>query len=155
MKLVRQNQRCRHYQLRPVDAQLFTAVLGHFPCLQRGHLRASLTGDGPAIEEAEALLAAATEERTRKHRSELDEWLQAADRFKTVGQHLELRVELRRIEWLLQILNDVRLGMWVKLGSPKDLEVAARDAAPEQMLPLVLMDAAGMFQMVLLGDAIS
>ena len=87
--------------------------------------------------------------------SELDEWLQAADRFKTVGQHLELRVELRRIEWLLQILNDVRLGMWVKLGSPKDLEVAARDAAPEQMLPLVLMDAAGMFQMVLLGDAIT
>ena len=152
MKLIRQNERYRCYRLRAVDAQLFIAVLNHFPCLKQGYQRASMTGEGPAIDEAEALLMAATAERTRKHQRELRRWLRAPGRFKAVEGKLELRIELRRIEWLLQILNDVRVGLWVRLGSPQNMDAAARSASQETFLQYVLMDAAGMFQTALLGD---
>lgn len=152
MKLVRQTEGDRIYRLRGVEARLFVAVLSQFPCVKPAHQRASMTGEGAAFEEAEALLAAATAERAQQRLAELHQWLRANDRFKSVAKSLELQVERGRIEWLLQILNDVRVGLWVRLGSPQDLEAATHSASAEATTQFMLLDAAGMFQMALLSE---
>ena len=57
-----------------------------------------------------------------------------------------------QMEWLLQVLNDMRVGCWVKLGRP-ELEPAPprklrrRESPP----PCPPSNSSGFFQMVLLG----
>jgi hypothetical protein len=51
------------------------------------------------------------------------------------------------VEWLLQILNDIRVGSWLMLGSPEEeLEVLSEKNAPH----LLAMHMSGHFQMELL-----
>jgi hypothetical protein len=55
------------------------------------------------------------------------------------------------IEWLLQVLNDVRLGSWIALGSP-DLEREDQLAVTIQTLPhLQRMELAGRLEMFFLN----
>lgn len=55
------------------------------------------------------------------------------------------------VEWLLQVLNDIRVGSWVALGSPENpLAKISQKTAPH----LWAMEMAGYFEMHLL-DAIS
>ena len=57
------------------------------------------------------------------------------------------------IEWLLQVLNDVRIGSWLALGSP-DQQLELREGMTKQtMSHLVTMEMAGYFESCFL-DAI-
>jgi hypothetical protein len=51
-------------------------------------------------------------------------------------------------EWFMQVLNDIRVGSWILLGSPdgKPLELT-----PEKAPHFVAMERAGYFQMQLLA----
>jgi predicted house-cleaning NTP pyrophosphatase (Maf/HAM1 superfamily) len=66
----------------------------------------------------------------------------------------ETRVAFKRlspaeIEWLLQVLNDVRVGGWLALGEPEELEPPEIN---ETNAPYLLaMEAAGYFQAQLLA----
>jgi hypothetical protein len=53
------------------------------------------------------------------------------------------------IDWLLQVLNDIRVGLWLKLGSP-DQEVEFLGTKPEEVRDHSLMQLAGHFQSFLL-----
>ena len=77
-------------------------------------------------------------------------WLKLPERFQQAGNHFEWRVENDHREWLLQIINDVRVGSWVELGSPDDLDAAEQQVGEESARHLALMELAGMFQSVLL-----
>jgi hypothetical protein len=62
-----------------------------------------------------------------------------------------LALSHEEIEWLLQVLNDIRVGSWVTLGSPENpLEKLSSKTAPH----LWAMEMAGYFEMHLL-DAIT
>ena len=68
------------------------------------------------------------------------------------GCHLTLSGP--EIEWLLQVLNDVRVGSWIALGSP-DPEQGKKIVFNEKILPRFrMMELAGAFEMVFL-DALS
>ena len=58
------------------------------------------------------------------------------------------------IEWLLQVLNDVRVGSWIALGSP-DPEQDKKIVYHKDMLPhFQMMELAGAFETVFL-DALT
>ena len=48
-------------------------------------------------------------------------------------------------EWLLEILNDIRVGSWLALGAPEDLE--SLRVGEEPSIDLLFMELAGFFQM--------
>ena len=51
------------------------------------------------------------------------------------------------LEWLLQVLNDIRVGSWIILGSPEQwFEAATPQTAPH----LWAMELAGAFEMAFL-----
>ncbi len=58
-----------------------------------------------------------------------------------------LKLSSGDVEWLLQVLNDIRVGSWIQLGSPETpLHVLKAETAPQ----VWAMEMAGSFQMRLL-----
>jgi hypothetical protein len=63
------------------------------------------------------------------------------------GGGWRLKLSNGDVEWLLQVLNDIRVGSWIQLGSPESpLRVLNADTAPD----VWAMEMAGSFQMRLL-----
>src|SRR5205823_394955 len=73
-------------------------------------------------------------------------------RFLETAEGVEMTLTAGEIEWVLQVLNDVRVGNWILLGSPEE---HPRLTVNIEEVPLVAtMELASMFQMDLL-DALS
>lgn len=151
MKFLRATEESRVYGLRSSDLQMLLIVLSSFPLVTRQQ-SLSRFGDSVELTEAQKLLEEALRDRQETMRRELETWLKAPDRFRQVEGQLEWRVENERREWLLQILNDVRVGAWLELDSPEDLERIHEQAGGESIRFLALMDMAGMFQTALLFE---
>jgi hypothetical protein len=85
-----------------------------------------------------------------ENRRELDKMLGEAGRFQeTENGHL-LRLSFHQAEWLLQVLNDVRVGSWLRLGSP-DLQAMELVELNEKTTPHYwAMEVCGLFESCLL-----
>ena len=55
------------------------------------------------------------------------------------------------MEWLLQVINDVRVGCWVKLGRPELEPVRRKKLTADEARTMSALELSGFFQMVLLG----
>jgi hypothetical protein len=55
------------------------------------------------------------------------------------------------MEWLLQVLNDVRVGSWLLLGSPDGPAETLAKLSHETASHFWSMEVAGQFQMVLIN----
>ena len=69
-------------------------------------------------------------------------------RFRETDAGLRFTLMAPEMEWLLQVLNDVRVGSWLALGEPEELEIPEVN---QTNAPYVLaMESAGYFQSALL-----
>ena len=50
-------------------------------------------------------------------------------------------------EWLLQVLNDVRVGSWIALGSPAEHPEMEPEMSKQTMSHVMTMDIAAFFEM--------
>ena len=74
--------------------------------------------------------------------------LNEPDRFRTVKSGFELTVTRAQAEWLLQVLNDVRVGSWLALGEPEEDE--APEVTEDNARFLLTLELSGLFQSLLL-----
>jgi hypothetical protein len=65
------------------------------------------------------LLDEALTEHRAENREQLNQLLTNPRRFKQTETGYRISLSPGEIEWLLQILNDIRVGSWVSLGSPE------------------------------------
>jgi hypothetical protein len=95
-----------------------------YPVVQNNHHR--LSKDPAKAGSAEQrLLEESMAQQRASHRRKLDQLFLAPQRFfKDAPHERRLVLTADQFEWLLQVLNDIRVGSWVKLGCP-DLEKAA------------------------------
>ena len=95
------------------------------------------------------MLEEALAEQRAENRKQIQAWLNDSNRFEESDTGFRLSLSAAQVEWLLQILNDVRVGSWVILGSPepaRELSLINEKTAPH----FWAMDAAGLFQVHLL-----
>jgi hypothetical protein len=147
MKLLRATNNQFVFRLTRRERPLLLAVLGRFPCIPAAHHRLSRNAPSPDAAANQQLL----DEALAEHRAEKVQQLRALlgdpGRFREVPTGAELTLSPGDLEWLLQVLNDVRVGSWVQLGSPEQTaEVVNEETAPH----LWTMEMAGYFQMQLL-----
>lgn len=126
-------------------------VLSQFPLLDQDQ-QISKFGDDDELKDAQLLLNEAMMERRKEARRDLEKWMRAKDRFNHTDKGEELAVLHEETDWLLQILNNVRVGAWQHLGEPEEMADALRSATEESIRYLTLMEMAGNFQSVLLLD---
>jgi hypothetical protein len=138
------------FQIDAREEALLLAILRLYPVLDSRHHR--LSQDPKTAGSAEQrLLEESMAQQRAAHKRKLDGLFLAPERFfkdAPGGRRLVLTGE--QFEWLLQVLNDLRVGSWVRLGCP-DLE----KAAPPEMTQanarsLQVMHISGQFQMALL-----
>jgi len=92
----------------------------------------------------QGLLDEALAEARSENRKALDALLGDSKRVKQEDSGWRFILSATDIEWLLLVLNDVRIGSWIELGSPeRPLEALSAENAPA----VWAMEMAGAFQM--------
>jgi len=152
VKLLAADKDWLRFQLSDGEKAVLLDVLGLYPCVPPAYHRLSREPRDNADRERQRLLDEALAEQRAQHRRLLQALLHNPDTFRKVGTRWQMTLRRGDFDWLLQVLNDVRVGSWIALGSPEQLpRKLPRDAA--QAAHACAMELAGLFQMVLL-DAV-
>ena len=154
MKLIRTKRDKLVFEISLSEKRLLFDVLKLYPLISATHHRLSKTAKSAKHDKNQRLLeeslAAQREENRKNVRAMLDE----PGRFQAAASGFQLTLSGPEIEWLLQVLNDVRVGSWIAIGSP-DPEQGKKILFNEKLLThFRTMELTGVFEMVFL-DALS
>ena len=150
MKLVQGDKEKLVFQLSSRERKLLLDVLSRYPVVPAANKRHRVSPAESESAETQRLLDESLESHRRENRKQIEALLHQSGRFKEIAAGYQLTLSLSETEWLLQVLNDVRVGSWIHLGSP---DVDAGDKIPldsKNTAHLWLMETAGYFEMVLL-----
>jgi hypothetical protein len=149
VKLIRTRQQKHVFDLGRKEKQLLLAVLGRYPVVPPAHQRLSKSAPADGHDSNQRLLDEALAEHRRENAGQLRELLRDTRRFRDTETGCRVTLSAADLEWLLQVLNDIRVGSWIRLGSPendlRDFELN-ETTAPHAWA----MELAGYFQMNLL-----
>ncbi len=148
MKLLRTEKEHYIFELATRERELLKLVLTLYPVIPPAHQRVSKSS-GPANKENQRLLDDALAEHRKENKKLVGAFLADSSRFQEVETVSHMRLTSAEVEWLLQILNDVRVGNWILLGSPEE-ELPRLDSQDPNAPHLWAMELAGVFQMQLL-----
>lgn len=137
------------FHLSQVEQKIFLEILELYPLVPGSPQPFSKSLQGRQAIEAQQLLDEALAEQRTSHKQLLDRWLQARGRFRRTKSGCTLSVPDDSVEWLLQILNDIRIGSWRLLGSPED-RIEPEDIDSDLHRIWAAMELSGIFQMALL-----
>ena len=153
MKLLKRTESGYTFLVGKKERELFAGVLRHYPMVIAGHFNSRQPGHTP-VEQSEALLQEALAEQQKENRRQVEELLNEPGRFREHDLGFTFRLTHGETEWLLQVLNDVRVGSWIQLGEP---DASSRSALLEMKLDentvqlAWRMELAGLFQGALLA----
>jgi hypothetical protein len=138
------------FQLSTREHHSFLQILNLYPVVPASHqLVSKELKDAPAAE-FQRLLDEALAEQRAANKSHLDVWLAKVARFEKKKSGYRFTLERVDSEWLLQVLNDIRVGHWLWLGSP-DASAIKPQNLDLKVLPIWLaMEMSGYFQMMIL-----
>jgi hypothetical protein len=149
VRLSRKDKDCLVFQLHGREKQLLLHTLKLYPLVPPSHHLLSKNNDAQAAEENQRLLEEALAERRQENRRQVLAMLEEPQRFRETKTGLELTLTPAEIEWLLQVLNDVRVGSWLILGEPEpgdEPEVTEANARY-----LLALELCGLFESSLLA----
>jgi hypothetical protein len=151
VKLLRANKKSLVFLLSESEKAVLLDILELYPCIPPGHRRHRLHARAAVSSDLEnqCLLEEALAEQRAKTKRQLEGWMKSPTTFKATPAGAELHLRTGDLDWLLQVLNDVRVGSWIALGEPEELprDLPADSAAA---LHACAMELAGLFQMTLL-----
>lgn len=155
MKLLQRTETGYTFLIGKRERELLFALLGRYPVLGSTHFR---TRGGKVEKEPDAnqtLLEEALAEQQRENRRHLEEILNQPGRFHEDELGYKFSLSPSEVEWLLQVLNDIRVGSWVQLGEP-DISVRHLPELNEQNVQLAwALEMAGLFEHSLIEAASS
>ncbi len=149
MKLLRASKSGQVFHLGRREQQLLLETIRLYPLVPASHHRLSKDGQGPDADENQRLLEAALVEQRQENRRQVLAMLNDPERFRETKSGFELTLTSPQIEWLLQVLNDVRVGSWLALGEPEPGEVPA--VTKENANYLLALELCGIFESGLLA----
>jgi hypothetical protein len=118
VKLIKQTEKQFVFRISKREKQLLFEILKLYPVIPAAYHRLSRTADAKAIEADQRLLEEALAEQKKQNRKQLMAMLTEENRFVAAGDGYRLTLSTHQTDWLLQILNDISVGSWLKLGSP-------------------------------------
>ena len=153
MKLIKRDETHCSFLIGKREREMLFSLLQRYPAMAAAHFR---TRNPPRTEEAkqnQELLEEALAEQQKENRKQLEQMLAENGRFIENDLGYTFRLSYSEIEWLLQVLNDIRIGSWIQLGAP---DLSSPNAPPlnEQTILLAWsMEIAALFQHSLLEAA--
>jgi hypothetical protein len=131
------------------EKQMLFQVLGCYPLVPVAHHRLSRQSDPDGGQQAwlEESLAAHRAETRQKVR----QLMTNPGNFPPTGGGFHWTATRGDLEWMLQVLNDVRVGSWLALGSPDLASAQAGQPTAETRERWMTMDLAGGFETIFIA----
>src|SRR6202142_122537 len=151
MKLIRIRREKFVFAISPQEKRLLDEVLKLYPLVSATHHRLSRKSNVVQPNDHQRLLEESLAAQREVNRKNVQAMLEKPGHFQTSPSGSQLTVSGPEIEWLLQVLNDVRVGSWIALGSP-DPEQDQKIVFNKTMLPhFRMMELAGAVEAVFLA----
>jgi hypothetical protein len=151
MRFIRTVRKKLEFEFGPEEKELLVHVLNLYPLVPESHLRLSKGGQIPNPEENQHLLEEALKAQRQSNQRAVAVWLSDTGRFAAGDSGFRVLLARGEIDWLLQVLNDVRIGSWIALGSPGYGAEKKRSQDRQAARHRMLMELAGGFQSYFLG----
>ena len=146
MKLLRTRRDRLFFEIGRREKNLLFEMLRLYPLIPATHHRLSKTTAETGADDNQRLLEESLAAHRAENRKHVLAMLKEPGRFKAADAGFVLKITRPEIEWLLQVLNDVRVGSWIALGSP-DTEAGEKIPLNEKTAPQVRsMEIAGAFE---------
>ena len=143
MKLIRSTNGKFAFHLTQRDKLLLLQVLKLYPRISSAKQPLTKSTRIADRESNQRLLEEAVAEQRAANKKQLETLLTDPRRFADTQTGCRLTLSQSDIEWLLQVLNDIRVGSWAHLGSPEEkLEKLTLNTAPH----FWAMEMSGYFQ---------
>jgi soluble cytochrome b562 len=138
------------FQLSGRSEVMLRELLALYPLVPTAHYRATRQADAAELTETEQLMREALAEVQQEGREKLQALLRDPAHWRETPHGFCLVVSAAEIDWLLQVLNDVRVGSWIKLGEPGYRELGKLDLNAQTARHFWAMELSGHFQALLL-----
>ena len=149
MKLICVGEGNFTFELSRRERQMLTALLKLYPLLNSDYHEISKS-NGEKMDEGRKLLREAMEEMRIQNKKAVVDFLDERNWSSQANDVFSVALSRERMDWLLTVLNDVRVGSWVKLGKP-DSQRGDEISSTIKTLPYIgAMELSGLFQSVLL-----
>ena len=125
-------------------------MLRLYPLIPVAHHRVSKTADPGQIAEHQKLLEDALAERKQENKRQLMVMLNEEQRFRETDGGYRFTLSAPQMDWLLQVLNDIRVGGWLLLGQPDEKKGKSIQVNAQNLQHYAAMEFCGLFQMTLL-----
>src|SRR4051812_24222876 len=124
MKLIRATKDNLLFELSKREKRFLLHVLNLYARVPSTRYRLSKSGNLPDAEASQRLLDESLAEQRANNRKTLQAFLTDPAHFSDTKSGSHFSVSRSELGWLLQVLNDVRVGSWIILGSPEQEEKA-------------------------------
>ena len=149
MKAIRTGPNEVVFQLRKREKELLLEVMRPYPLVPVSHHLLRKSAAKESADENQRLLDQALAEQRQTNRRQVQALLSEPGRFREAKPGVELTLSLAEVEWLLQVLNDVRVGSWLALGEPE--QGKEPEMNEDNAHYLMGFHVSGLFQTVLLA----
>ncbi len=147
MKLADFDSRQYVFELSHRERELLEGTLKLYPVSLNGFHPISRTGNPDDLTEAQQMLEEAMAESRQENRATIRNFIRDPARFKKKEDQLHLHLPASQMDWLLSVLNEVRVGSWERLGCPDE---PPDDVSAENIRWAIAMDVCAVLQSVLL-----
>jgi hypothetical protein len=104
------------------ERDVLAELLELYPAIPASHHRITRDGGSFADDEHQKLLEQALAEHRQQNKAQLQALLTEEGRFQSTPSGYHLFLSRAQVEWLLQVINDIRVGSWLILGSPDEMK---------------------------------
>ena len=150
MKVLRRTSERIVFGLGVREKTLLDQLLGYYPVQPESRPQLSRNLPAERLAEAETLL----HEALREQKKELAAWLHTrfaeGESLSRTGSGWRLTLKTPEVECFLQVLNELRVGAWTRLGCPENLDDPALAESNTHAPFHAIMMVAGQFEMVVL-----
>ena len=153
MKLLKRDETHSSFLIGKREREMLFALLQRYPVISSIHFHSKTQPGSDDAKKNQELLEEALAEQQRENRKQLEQMLKEAGRFTENELGYTFRLTPSEIEWLLQVLNDIRVGSWIQLGEPDPKSEMSQPLNEQTMILAWTMEIAGLFQNSLLEAA--
>lgn len=150
MKLFQANENGYGFEFNLREKQLLFKVLSLYPLVPPSHHHLTRKSASAGDEQQKLL-----DESLASHRVESRQRVQALinnpKNFPAFGSGFRWFAARAEMEWMLQVLNEVRVGSWLALGSPNLQQPKHAVPTAENEAHYWAMDLAGTFEMIFIS----
>lgn len=147
MRLVGRDENQLTFDLGDQQKLLLERILKEYPVAGDSLHPISKSGESVELPDQQELLAEALAENRAEMKRRIGNFLRDPRRFERTETGWRITILSRQLNWLLQVLNEIRIGSWRQLDCPEPDDLTLALENPE---PFFRMELSGQFQHVLL-----